>query len=447
MDELNKNKNEQNDVIQDAPKHYLLGTLGALIGALVASIPWILMYVYGNMILSALAIIVAIGALKGYQIFKGTIDKKLPAIISVISLLVIIVVTLAIIPMLLIIKDGYAPTIANFELLYSNKDFSSAIVHDLIFSVAFTILGISGVVANINKQVKQSKAPLKEIKISSTLSNNDTAVNNEQVIHTVKDVFVKYNAMSKENAIDKDTILMELQELENGKQLFNTLKTQQIIRKYKGKYYFSEKFEKSVGSRFIVIFGKMMLFIVVVIAIVVACIVLTDDTSSNNNTSSNTFTNQTVLEDTKKRTKYDLADFGIEIRVPINMTLTTSGKDLITLLGTNADSFYEFALYNQTDLISCFVQKTDSKTVDNFYKSLKESFKDYTLISDYKTEKISGINFKTLEVQTESNGKMYNDLCLGYFKDNKFVFFEYTYSNDNANQARKVIENIIHKVK
>lgn len=447
MDELNKNENELNDVIQDKPKHYLLGTLGALIGAFVASIPWILMYVYGNMILSALAIIIAIGALMGYQIFKGTIDKKLPIIISVVSLLVIIVVTLAIIPMLLIIKDGYLPTIANFKLLYANSEFSSAIVHDLIFSVVFTVLGISGVVSNVNKKIKESDAPLTKIKVSETLSNADTETDNSQVINNVKDIFVKYNAMDKAHGIDKETILMELQELENGKALFRTLKSQQVIRKYKGKYYFSEKAEKSTGYRFGLLFGKIILFIALV-AIVFAALYLLDD-DNNSNTSNNSYTNETSTSNTEKITKYDLKDFGIEVRAPINMALTTSGKDLNYLLGEGADSFYNFALYNENDLVSCFVKDTDSKTVDDYYKSLKKSFSssEYTIISDYKKETISGFEFKTIEAQVESNGVAYTDLCLGYFKDNKFVFFEYTFPSENASQARTIMGEIIRKVK
>lgn len=217
MDE--QNQNEQSDVIQDTSKHYFLGTIGALIGAFVASIPWILMYVYGNMILAVLSILIAIGALKGYQIFKGTIDKKLPFIISVISLLVVIIVTLVIIPVLLIVKDGYTPTLGNLKLLYSYDEFSSAIIQDLLVSIIFTILGISGVVANINKQIRNSNTPLKEIKISDTLSNPDVSTEQQKVIYNVKDIFIKYDALNKQNAIDKDTILTELQDLAERKKI------------------------------------------------------------------------------------------------------------------------------------------------------------------------------------------------------------------------------------
>ncbi len=446
MGELNKDKKEQNDVIQNGSKHYLLGTLGALVGAIVAAIPWVLMYVYGNMILSALAILIAIGALIGYQIFKGTIDKKLPIIISVISLLVVIVATLAVIPMLIILQEGYAPTIANFELLYSNSEFSSAIIHDLIISIAFTVLGISGVVANINRQIKNSDTPLEKIKISNALSDPEAIAKQNEAIKQAKELFAKFNAMDKEHTVDKDTILMEFQELENGKQLFNTLKSQQIIRKYKGKYYFSEKAENNVNSRS-KSNVKNTIIIIVVVVIVAICITLLDDESKNNN--SNTLTN-TASQTENRVTTYDLKDFEMKINVPINMTFTNSASDLNYFFGTGADKFYEFAIYNEDDLISCFTQKsTNSDTVDGYYKSLKKSFKDggYKIVADFKKETISGFEFTTFESKIESKGVSYTDLCLGYFKDNKFVFFEYTFPTANASQARKVMENVIHKIK
>ncbi len=268
MDELNKNENKENVDMQNQPKNYALGTLGAFIGAFVASIPWILMYVYGNMILAALSIIVAIGALKGYQLFKGTIDKKLPIIISIASIVVIIFTTLIIIPALLIMQEGYPPLVENIALLYSSDEFLEAIIHDLIISIIFTVLGISGVVSNVNRKIKESNVPLKEIKISD-ISNNNQNINavSKENIKTVKDVFLKYDALSKQNAIDKNTIFQDLTQVENGKQLFNTLKMQQIIRKYKGNYYFSEKAESSFLYRFIRLFGIMMFFMLIFMAI------------------------------------------------------------------------------------------------------------------------------------------------------------------------------------
>ena len=55
---------------------YLFGIIGALIGGIIGSIPWILVYVYGNMMFSALAIFIAAGEFLGYKLCRGKIDKK-----------------------------------------------------------------------------------------------------------------------------------------------------------------------------------------------------------------------------------------------------------------------------------------------------------------------------------------------------------------------------------
>ncbi len=134
---------------------YITGILGGLIGGFIASVPWILMYVYGNMILSLLAIIIAIGVLKGYQICKGKIDNKLPVIIIIISLLCVTVSTLLIIPLLLLGKEGLEVSFQNLQTLYAYDQFMAAIMKDFAVSVIFTVLGISGVVANVKKQISE----------------------------------------------------------------------------------------------------------------------------------------------------------------------------------------------------------------------------------------------------------------------------------------------------
>ena len=107
------------------------------------------------MILSLLAIIIAIGVLKGYQICKGKIDNKLPVIIIVISLLCVTVSTLLIIPLLLLGKEGLEVSLQNLQTLYAYDQFMAAIMKDFAVSVIFTVLGISGVVANVKKQISE----------------------------------------------------------------------------------------------------------------------------------------------------------------------------------------------------------------------------------------------------------------------------------------------------
>ncbi len=180
-------------------KNYFTGIIGGIIGGLIATLPWILMYVYGNMILSLLAIVVAIGVLKDY-----------------------------------------------------------------IISVIFTFLGISGVVANVKKQLEEGKTE----NIKASIENSIGVTQNKENIETVRNAFLKYNATTKENAVEKEKILKEIA-LPNTKGLFNNLRMQQIITKTKGKYYFNETYANSMGKRFLKLYlkilGIILLFVLFII--------------------------------------------------------------------------------------------------------------------------------------------------------------------------------------
>ncbi len=136
--------------------NYITGILGAIAGGLIASLPWIIFYVYLDMLWSLLAIPIALGAFYGYKLFKGKVDKKLPIIISVISVLVITLVTLVIIPLLLLLKENLTANIEALKLLYSISEFKTNIIKDYIFSLLFTVLGIYGTIKNIKSSVENS---------------------------------------------------------------------------------------------------------------------------------------------------------------------------------------------------------------------------------------------------------------------------------------------------
>ena len=70
---------------ENVKNNYLIGMIGALVGALIGAIPWVLMYVFGNMMYAILAILIVICSFYGYKITKATIDKKLPIILSIAS--------------------------------------------------------------------------------------------------------------------------------------------------------------------------------------------------------------------------------------------------------------------------------------------------------------------------------------------------------------------------
>lgn len=198
-------------------------------------------------------IIIAIGVLKGYQLCKGKIDQKLPIFIVIISIITISVSTLLIIPLCLLAKEGLKVDANTLQFLYANQEFVNAITRDYVVSLLFTFLGISGVVANTKKQIQEGKD---HIEVSIQQEQNSTIEKDDSKI---KEIFIKYNALDKNTAIEKETIFKEMDTEDEKK--FKQLKMQQIILKHKGKYYFSLKNEKSLGRRFLLLYGKIMLWI------------------------------------------------------------------------------------------------------------------------------------------------------------------------------------------
>lgn len=138
-------------------KNYVLGILGGLLGGFVATVPWVLMYVYGGYILSILATLIAIGFLFMYRKCKGPINKSTPWIIGISSVLIVVVTTLVIIPLLSLANEGFPATLKNLQILYQSKDYMSAITKDLIVSVIFTLLGIWGVISKLKQEVQIKK--------------------------------------------------------------------------------------------------------------------------------------------------------------------------------------------------------------------------------------------------------------------------------------------------
>ena len=234
----------------------ILGIVGALLGGFIFTIPWILLYVYGQMLFSILAAFIAFGALLGYKKFGGIVDKKTPVIIVVVSLIVIVVTTLIIIPLCLLYRDGYIASWHNLEFIYNNdQQFKSGIIRDLVVSIFFTILGISGVISKLKQEVDPNYVSTQNVNLA----------NNQANIEKVKNAFLKYHAMDKFSATSKENILREI---DNDTKVFNQLKMQQIIKKYRGNYYFSEKAEKSLLYRFVILYVKIMAVIIILVALV-----------------------------------------------------------------------------------------------------------------------------------------------------------------------------------
>lgn len=226
----------------------VLSYVGALLGGFLFTIPWILVYIYGEMLFSILATFIAYGALLGYKKFGGEINKDIKGVIISVSLIVITITTLIIIPLCLLYNEGYIVSFKNLKLIYSISEFKIIILRDLIVSIVFTIIGISGVISKLKSQV-------------------DEDVSNKKLgeLEKVKIAFQKYNATNKYSAVDKYSILNLIN---NDKALFNRLLISQIIKKYHGKYYFSENTEKNTLYRFFSLYLKILAILIIIFILI-----------------------------------------------------------------------------------------------------------------------------------------------------------------------------------
>ena len=130
---------------------YVIGTLGALIGAFIGTIPWILAYIFGDVIYALLSIVIVIGAFYGYKLTKAKINKKLPIILSIVSFIAITVTMLIIIPIILMNKSEIPLNFEYFTALYQTEEIGSAILQDYIVSLLFCLIVIGGIIVNLNK--------------------------------------------------------------------------------------------------------------------------------------------------------------------------------------------------------------------------------------------------------------------------------------------------------
>lgn len=231
------------------------GIVGAILGAIIGVIPWLALYVYGNYMLSILAAFIAIGANFFYRKFGGEVNKSLPTKLTIISVLTITLVTFLVVPSLLILKENYPLSMESLNSLYSNSEFMTALTHDLIISIIFTILGIIPVTNEVKREVGiEVKSDIN----AKTLNDN---------IARMKEIFQKYNSFDKENLISYEDLESEFKE--NDKKSFRQLKSLSIIKKYKGKYYFSEANEKNrVMGQMALAFKIVMITILVTLLLV-----------------------------------------------------------------------------------------------------------------------------------------------------------------------------------
>lgn len=414
---------------ENVKNNYLLGILGALVGALIGAIPWILMYVFANMMYAIFSILIVICSFYGYKITKAKIDKKLPIILSITSFLSITITMFIIIPICMIIQNGIEVNIEVFKFIYSNNEFLTAIVSDYVISLVFGIVVISGIIINLNKQLK-SGVENKDIKIIAQDAGNETFSKEE--IEKVKNAFEKNEALDKKHTITKELIIEELNkefDEEKAREIFDYLKVQQVIKKSSGKYYFSEKAQKSAFHRYGLTSLKTFI-IVILLATLIAGIIIFIENKNNNSNNTNT------LSQENRSNIYELGTNNIKLEMPEGMTILTD-SEINYYFGANYSNLYDCLAVSSDfeKIIMVFsADKKDNQTAEQY---LKEAIGNKEI--NVAQRKIQNNIFYVVEFEYEENGKKYSTIDCIYDAGDKFICMVF----DSLADDKLNIEDII----
>lgn len=246
-------------------ENYFLGILGAILGGLIISVPLAFGYIYSELLfLLAITVFMAGFEFYGYKWFKGKINNKLPIILLIVTIINILIMSLILVPLALLIKSNLPISLETIKNLYNNNKILIKMVQDCLISLVFAVFGVYIVALIIKRKILLN---VSNIDLFSS-DNKEKQEFKEKAITVLKSKFEKYNATQKEKTITKEELLADLK----GKDLneyFNYLKQLNIIKKYKGKYYYSEDSESNIKANYL---GEKLVGGICVTAVLIALI-------------------------------------------------------------------------------------------------------------------------------------------------------------------------------
>lgn len=223
-------------------KKYFLGIIGGLILGLLFCALTVSAYIYTDFV-ALLGMLVFLGLFEywGYKLLRGKIDKKLPWIIAILSLVNVIIMAFIFIPIVLLLKSNIQIGFNEIEGLYSKSSISLNILQDFLLSLVFALFGSYTLGTVLKRKVMLR---VNRIKLFSS-DNKEKQEFKEEAINVEKAAFKRLNAVEKEKAVKKEELLEQINN-KNSKEYINYLYSLRIIKKYKGKYYYCEEAESNI---------------------------------------------------------------------------------------------------------------------------------------------------------------------------------------------------------
>lgn len=417
---------------------YVIGTIGALIGGLIGSVPWILSYVFANMIYSILSVVIVVCAFYGYKLTKAKMDKKLPIILSVVSFIAITITMLVAIPLIYMSKEGVTISFETFQRIYQIEEVTSVILTDYVISLIFCVLVIGCIVYNLNKQIRHGVQD-KNIRIITQSVENEMF--SKEDIERAREVFERNDALSKKHTITKELIVEDLQRefgQEKGSKIFEYLKIEGVIKKKSNKYYFSEKAQNSPYYRYE--FTNIKIFIIVVIiAVAIAALMYLTKTypGRQDETTINDIAQGEVIS------SYTIENTDITLEFDENM-INLSDEQIAYYFGEGYSEVYESIITGSDFEKMIMIIQNNKSGFDEDYSArqfLEDIAAEYEEETEVIEKEISGKTFYVLEREYEANeGKVYLEQDYIYDSGDSFVCIIFDNIKENAMNPEEIIK-------
>lgn len=258
-------------------ENYFLGIIGAILGGLIIAIPLAFAYIYSKWtILLAMAVLFPLFEFYGYKWFKGKINAKLPIILLIVTVVNVLIMTLLFIPIALLIKSKLPITPLSIKSIYVNTRTALTIVQDCLLSLVISMLGVY-----IVSEIIKRKLLLNISNINLFSSDVKESIDlKEKAIEVLKPIFEKNGAIQKQKTISKEEVLSDIKSNHSG-EYFAYLRQLNIIKRYKGKYYYSQDNEKNIKQHYQV---EKLVGVIVLTAILVVIISFSFRAMINRNT-------------------------------------------------------------------------------------------------------------------------------------------------------------------
>ncbi len=221
-----------------------------------AKIPWTLIFI-GIIIYITIYITFRIAIQHNYglsRIWKSSDDNLMVSFKGTNKIVILLIV---------ILNIFVFPKLLGLEYVYEMSNKIATQIKNSQYFIPFIILQvltiISYIVFDLNRNYKKINYSNENIKNDSMNKNNEDLPSTDDL----KKIFTYNNAMEKDKAISKSYI-KDICTKPIYRTMLEQLRMKTIIRKSRGKYYFSEKAEFNIGYRFLSVYLNVLKYSAVI---------------------------------------------------------------------------------------------------------------------------------------------------------------------------------------